>query len=135
MEDGNIRDSQLTSSTFNGDDRAEHGRLNRPSDQYAQQQGITRSTGSFGGWCAEEDDTDKWLQVDLGSPKSIAGIIMQGRGNIDSSAHWVSEYRVAFSYDSISWQYVLDDTQQVEMVCIIQFTHIFRSFNWLVCTT
>ena len=120
MEDGQIRDIQVTSSTFAGGDRAKHGRLNRPSDQYAQQQGITRTTTSFGGWCAKEDDTDMWLQVDLGSPKSIAGIIMQGRGKYSSATHWVSEYKVGFSNDtssSTSWQYVLDDTQQVELVC------------------
>uniref|UniRef100_A0A2I3G552 Milk fat globule EGF and factor V/VIII domain containing n=1 Tax=Nomascus leucogenys TaxID=61853 RepID=A0A2I3G552_NOMLE len=45
---------------------------------------------------------DQWLQVDLGSPKEVTGIITQGARNF-GSVQFVASYKVAYSNDSANW--------------------------------
>ena len=35
-----------------------------------------------GAWCAEEQDTDPWFQVDAGHPTRFSGVITQGRNSV-----------------------------------------------------
>ncbi|XP_072474089.1 lactadherin isoform X2 [Notamacropus eugenii] len=58
--------------------------------------------GKFNAWTAESKEDAEWLQIDLGKPKRVTGIITQGArdfGNIQ----YVSAYKVAYSNDSRSW--------------------------------
>ncbi|XP_077980715.1 kielin/chordin-like protein [Glandiceps talaboti] len=54
---------------------------------------------SFGAWCAESDDTEPWITVDLGKQTRVVGIGTQGRSNAEE---WVMEYEMHYS-DSGDW--------------------------------
>ncbi|XP_064232308.1 lactadherin isoform X1 [Aotus nancymaae] len=58
--------------------------------------------GNFNAWVAGSYDKDQWLQVDLGSPKQVTGIITQGVRNF-GSIQFVASYKVAYSNDSMNW--------------------------------
>ena len=77
MENGNIADSQITSSTFWGGLASAKGRLN----------GATA-------WAAGQNDQNQWIQVDLGEQKIVTKIATQGRNNYDQ---WVTSYVVSYS--------------------------------------
>ncbi|XP_020820516.1 lactadherin isoform X2 [Phascolarctos cinereus] len=58
--------------------------------------------GKFNAWTAQSKEDTEWLQIDLGIPKRVTGIITQGArdfGNIQ----YVSAYKVAYSNDTKSW--------------------------------
>ncbi|XP_074090220.1 lactadherin isoform X2 [Macrotis lagotis] len=58
--------------------------------------------GKSNAWTAQNRENTEWLQIDLGIPKRVTGIITQGArdfGNIQ----YVSAYKVAFSDDGKSW--------------------------------
>uniref|UniRef100_A0A8C7PGT0 Neuropilin n=1 Tax=Oncorhynchus mykiss TaxID=8022 RepID=A0A8C7PGT0_ONCMY len=78
--------------------------------------GNARLVGSHSGWFpgpAQPLAGEEWLQVDLGVPKTVGGIITQGaRGgegtsNTDNRA-FVRKYRVAHSLDGKDWGFVMD---------------------------
>ena len=77
MENGNIADSQITSSTFWKRLASAKGRLN----------GATA-------WAAGQNDQNQWIQVDLGEQKIVTKIATQGRNNYDQ---WVTSYGVSYS--------------------------------------
>lgn len=58
--------------------------------------------GNFNAWVAGSYSNDQWLQVDLGSPKEVTGIITQGARNF-GSIQFVASYKVAYSNDSANW--------------------------------
>ena len=39
-------------------------------------------------------DTNQWIQVDLGKPTYVYGVLMQGRQ--DESNQWVTKYKVQY---------------------------------------
>ena len=77
MENGNIADSQITSSTFWRGLASAKGRLN----------GATA-------WAAGQNDQNQWIQVDLGEQKIVTKIATQGRNNHEQ---WVTSYVVSYS--------------------------------------
>ena len=46
-----------------------------------------------------------WIQVDLGSTRSISAIVTQGRGR---AAQWVTTYKVQFGDDQDNLKYVTE---------------------------
>ena len=77
MENGNIADSQITSSTSLERFASAKGRLN----------GATA-------WAAGQNDQNQWIQVDLGEQKIVTKIATQGRNDYDQ---WVTSYGVSYS--------------------------------------
>ena len=105
MRDRRIQDSQLTtSSEWNPNHSAINARLDRP-----------KVNDGAGAWCAKTNDVNQWIQVDFGDEmKLVSGIMMQGRTDLDQ---WVKKYKVQYSVDGISWQFVKDRNQ--DMVRIV----------------
>ncbi|XP_069132853.1 lactadherin-like isoform X3 [Argopecten irradians] len=64
------------------------------------------------GWCAKHSNTNEWLQVDVGPPTLITGIITKGRAD-SKKKHWVTRYRISYSNDTLFW-YKYKDPQHTE---------------------
>jgi len=56
-------------------------------------------------WCAGSNDTNQWIQVDLGSVKNVFGILTQGRGDCEQ---WVTAYTLQWSVDGTSFTKIGD---------------------------
>ncbi|XP_071800478.1 retinoschisin-like [Asterias amurensis] len=87
VEDGSIPDESLSaSSNWEGSDKstAAGGRLNKtPPNNLI-----------IGAWCPMVPDTNQWIQVDLGNPTYVTGVLTQGRNGV--AAQWVTKYKVQF---------------------------------------
>ena len=80
MENGNIADFQITSSSnYSHHLTATKGRLNGAQS-----------------WAARRNDDNQWIQVYLGKLKIITSIDTQGRSDYDQ---WVTKYVVSYSLD------------------------------------
>lgn len=93
-------DSQLSaSSQWDSNHAPSQGKLN-----------YQESPNKSGAWAAAQNNANQWLQVDLGSEKSVRTIATQGR-NYDphwphgSHAQWVTKYKLQFSNDVVNFQY------------------------------
>mmetsp|Transcript_61631 Transcript_61631/g.170843 ORF Transcript_61631/g.170843 Transcript_61631/m.170843 type:complete len:626 (+) Transcript_61631:77-1954(+) len=51
-------------------------------------------------WSAKANSVGEWMQIDLGKPSDIRGVVVQGRANI---GQWVTNYQVKYSTDGLSW--------------------------------
>ena len=89
LEDGSIPDESLSaSSNYNGlrMSTPAGGRLNKlPPDD-----------NTIGAWHAEVEDTNPWIQVDLGNPTYVIGVLTQGRYGNPYAPQWVTKYKVQF---------------------------------------
>jgi lactadherin len=56
-------------------------------------------------WCAKHKSVSEWLQVDLGIPAKVTGLMTQGRAD---GVEWVTSYMVSYSLDAYHWIYVTD---------------------------
>jgi hypothetical protein len=52
------------------------------------------------GWSSQHNRRGQWMQMDLGTPTKVAGIVTQGR---TCNCQWVNHYRVKVSDDERSW--------------------------------
>lgn len=60
------------------------------------------------GWCARKRSVeDQWLEIDVGHPTLITGLITKGRGDTTRN-QWVTKYKVSYSNDSIVWTWYKD---------------------------
>ncbi|XP_033635563.1 lactadherin-like isoform X2 [Asterias rubens] len=87
LEDGSIPDESLSASSSYDLIRTSTpagGRLNKlpPDDD------------TIGAWHAKVKDTNQWIQVDLGNPTYVTGVLTQGRTG--GNAQWVTKYKVQF---------------------------------------
>uniref|UniRef100_A0A2I3SPY6 Adipocyte enhancer-binding protein 1 n=1 Tax=Pan troglodytes TaxID=9598 RepID=A0A2I3SPY6_PANTR len=96
MESHRIEDNQIrASSMLRHGLGAQRGRLN-------MQTGATEDDYYDGAWCAEDDASTQWIEVDTRRTTRFTGVITQGR---DSSIHddFVTTFFVGFSNDSQTW--------------------------------
>ena len=103
MEDGRIKDSQITASSSYSEalHAATFSRLNLPDEA----------------WSAGSNDANQWIQVDLGVSEDshsqvVSGIVIQG----DIVGQWVTEYKVQYSVGEDVWHYVKDLVQRDDAV-------------------
>ena len=94
MENGDIKDTQLTSSTNHQNHPTSASRLNHPSTT----------------WCAAQGDTNSWIQVIFNVVKTFTGLIVQGFNN----THWVTSYKVRYSTGTV-WYYVLTAYEETKV--------------------
>ena len=118
VEDGTIPDNQITaSSTFISTENAHHfpsrARLNSIPD------------GPFyvGGWRAEFNNLNQWIQVDFGASKLVSAIVLQGRQDL---LQYVTQYKVQCSNNGNTWYVVknaFDDEDTVRSLhfCLISW--------------
>ncbi|XP_071419004.1 neuropilin-2 isoform X2 [Pithys albifrons albifrons] len=101
MLSGLIPDSQISASSIRGYDWS-------PS--------MARLVSSRSGWfprVPQAQPGEEWLQVDLGVPKSIRGVIIQGARGGDSvttteSRSFVKKFKVAYSMNGKDWDFIQD---------------------------
>ncbi|KAG2466118.1 MRC1 protein, partial [Polypterus senegalus] len=88
MEDGNITNGQISSSSFKNDYGPEHARLKGKSC-----------------WMPSNSD-GSWIGVEFPEVKKITGIVLQGCPAADN---WVKLYKVQISADGSEWVYYEDE--------------------------
>ena len=108
MEDGRIRDGQLTSS---GD--YPHFKYHGPTNARLNE---APRAATVGAWIAEKNDRDQWIQVAFGEAVNVTGVMIQGRKA--GSEHYVSKFKVLYSDDSVHWTYVQTADNQGDKVWI-----------------
>ena len=55
------------------------------------------------GWCAGINDINQWMQLDLGAPMNVAGVVTQGREEYEFRSMFVTGYTVSVSNDGSTW--------------------------------
>uniref|UniRef100_A0A3P8X163 Neuropilin n=1 Tax=Cynoglossus semilaevis TaxID=244447 RepID=A0A3P8X163_CYNSE len=101
MLSGSLPDSQISASSM----RDIHGSM-----------GAARLVASRTGWYpnpAQPIAGEEWLQVDLGAPKMVRGIITQGARGLEGSTTaenraFVRKYKLAHSLTGKDWVYITD---------------------------
>ncbi|KAJ7386460.1 metalloendopeptidase [Desmophyllum pertusum] len=83
MQNGDIKDDQITASSSRPGDLPHYGRL-----------------GNKKYWCAAKKSKEEYLQVDLGQIKTVSKILIQGRG---TWYNWVTGFFLQYSDDGQRW--------------------------------
>ena len=92
MESGDIKDDQITASSFYGGRKPWRGRL---------------YNGNF--WAiAYSNPTDPWIQVDLLRSTVVTGIITQGAAGIEQ---WVKYLQIQYGDSEDKFMYILENNQ------------------------
>ena len=87
MEDMKIKDGQITASSTYHLHKPFYGRLNLVSFYDDPQRTA---------WCADEDDKEPYLTVDLREEKTISGVALQGASLADN---FVTSFKLCHSQD------------------------------------
>ncbi|KAM6461853.1 neuropilin-2 isoform 1-T1 [Liasis olivaceus] len=101
MLSGLIPDSQISASS---------------TREYHWVPSVARLVSSRSGWfprIPQAQPSEEWLQVDLGIPKNVKGVIIQGaRGgdsiNVAEARAFVKKFKVAYSMDGKDWHSIQD---------------------------
>jgi lactadherin len=64
-------------------------------------------------WCAKSDNTEQWLQFDIGPPTLVTGLVTKGRGD-GPKKHWVTKFRVSYSNDTHVWHYYKENSLNIK---------------------
>lgn len=109
-----VPDSHMTASSYYEDsiyrDSPERARLNLEDERVQTENGNYVIMG--GGWVANDKDKNEWIQVAFKAQSIVRSIWTQGRfeSNCCNQSDWVTEYRVQFSQDGVSWQKYKDQS-------------------------
>ncbi len=89
-----------------------------------------RLHGSRGdGWCtASSSSNDDWLQVDLGQMLQVCGVATQGDGTHDGLDEWVTDFKLSFSSDGITWT-TYKDGHGAQVVSFLVSTSVKRKWG------
>ncbi|XP_071800913.1 uncharacterized protein [Asterias amurensis] len=91
MEDGLIPDQSIEASSLFGSQYT-----------YSQARLNSRSSAALKGcWAPATDETDQYVQVDLGKPTIVTGVSVQG---CNDEERWVTKLRVQLSLDGSNWE-------------------------------
>ena len=105
MESGEIKDSQVTASSV--------------STEYTLHQPFSaRLHNQLGHWKAGSHSSGEWLQIDFIDRVAVTKVATQGRSPSKDHKKWVTSYKLSFSRDAASWEFVKENGQ--EKVC----THV-----------
>ena len=103
MESGIISDTQISSSSDLSDtSTAIYARLNQLSEK----------NGTKGMWIAANNDKNQWIEVNLYRQTVVTGVNIQGNPSPDN---WVSKYKVEYSLDHVTWDFVSDENEISEV--------------------
>lgn len=94
VEDGRIKDQQITASSHFNEHYAFNGRLHNIFRK--------NSNGSYswGGWCTDPNEKTPYLQIDMGQVRALSGVATQGYMN----DIYVTSYSLNYSTDGRTWQ-------------------------------
>ena len=108
MEDGRIKDSQITDSGYWPNINLYHGptnaRLNRGAGPGTAEAWVAKST----------TDKNQWIQVALKETAQVTGVMTQGRR--PGADHYVTKFKVLYSDDGVGWNYVKTVDKQGDKV-------------------
>ena len=115
MLSGLIADSQISASS---------------TREYLWSPSAARLVSSRSGWfprIPQAQPGEEWLQVDLGVPKTVKGIIIQGARGGDSitaveARAFVRKFKVSYSLNGKDWEHVQDPRTQQPKVGYSQRT-------------
>ena len=103
MQNKEIPDGAITASTeYDSETKAYYGRLH-----------FLRGSWTAGGWAAQSNDNDQFLQVNFGGWRKVTRVAIQGREDEDQ---WVEEFSLSYGYDSVFFQHYTED--EVKKVCL-----------------
>lgn len=109
MLSGLIADTQISASS---------------TREYLWSPSAARLVSSRSGWFPRNPQAqpgEEWLQVDLGTPKTVKGVIIQGARGGDSitaveARAFVRKFKVSYSLNGKDWEYIQDPrTQQTKL--------------------
>ena len=86
MEANQIADSQITASDEEGTWTAPRARLNHNT-----------------AWSTHKLDGNQWITIELNQQQYVTGLITQGKDHA-----WVKTYKVEFTEDGSTWEFVSD---------------------------
>ena len=96
MQNKQIPDAAITSSTEDHiGTKAYYGRLH-----------LLRGSGRAGGWAAQYEDKDQFLQVHFGGWRKITRVAIQGR---EDRNQWVKTFSLSYGNDSVFFQDYTED--------------------------
>ena len=96
MQNKQIPDAAITASTEDGfETKAYYGRLH-----------LLRGSGRAGGWVAQSEDKDEFLQVHFGDWRKITRVAIQGR---EDRNQWVKTFSLSYGNDSVFFQDYTED--------------------------
>ena len=109
MEDGTIKDSQISASAYALSSKStlhapRNGRLNKRKD-----------AKGIGGWAAGSPGKGAYIQIDLRSVKIITKVATQGR--YDCCVQYVTKYSLSYSNDGDNWSDYEGDCVKVRVKC------------------
>ena len=58
----------------------------------------------------------RWLQVDLGSPTRVVGVITQGRPNTDKWEQWVTSYKILYGNSTLTLEKIQNQDSGADFV-------------------
>ncbi|KAK2165453.1 hypothetical protein LSH36_50g07025 [Paralvinella palmiformis] len=61
------------------------------------------------GWCPRKNKENEWLQIDIGPPTLVTGVVTRGRGDTGRK-HWVTRFKISYSNDTQKWEFYRDAT-------------------------
>ena len=95
MENGAISDGQITaSSEWNDNHAANQGRLH-----------FQAGNDQARSWSAKKNDSNQWLQVDLGNQHTkVTRVATQGMNKYNQRKQWVKEYKLQYGNDTANLQ-------------------------------
>lgn len=121
MQNGRIRSTQLSASSFHGTGLApRNGRLH-----------FRRSGSRLGAWCALYNTRYQWYQVDFGRCMRVIKIATMGRQDYPQ---WVKQYFIEYSVDGGNFaEYKENSNRKVRIgkwsqIPNFSLPHIFRYF-------
>ena len=71
---------------------------------------------------------NQWLQIDVGPPTLVTGIVTKGRGD-GRQNQWVVRYRLSYSNDSHVWYFYKDSSQPEVKASRISCIHLLNNNN------
>ncbi|XP_009289577.2 probable carboxypeptidase X1 isoform X1 [Danio rerio] len=105
LESLKVKDSQIQASSYLRRGLGPHrGRLNIQS-------GVEDGDIYDGGWCAQYEDQQQWLQIHAQKLTRFTAVILQGRSSI-WSLDYVESFKVQVSNDTIKWKPCMNGTQE-----------------------
>ncbi len=90
VNNGDLLEEAFTASSYNVSTEPWAARLNRD-----------------GAWCAENNLTGEYLQIDLGEKEMVTGVSTQGKHGKDGK--WVTEYTMSWAHGNNPMLPYMDD--------------------------
>ena len=126
MEDGRIKDSQITASSV----------LNRKIPPYPWLARLNRNIPAWGAWCPDhtggkrtEKNYDQYIEIDLLNLTKMTGIATQGRSRSEGR-EYTKDYKISYRRDGGAWNFYRGKNQTVKasFINILNlFVHVHAS--------